>query len=358
MENKIGRIDIGFIEDCEEWRLASRFFPSKVGGKPAWLNLKDIPRKEDVECQFCKQPCIFLMQIYAPYENNAKAFHRTIFIFICRNPKCCKPNNNSNLKVFRSQLEKDNKFYPSNPPIESEEWRPDITTETWTKSCYVCGLNAPSHCSKCKKVNYCSREHQVYDWTHGHKIYCGMSWDAAKSNLLLPEYEIVVETEENDDQLSGSENVVDENQEIIEYEKLIVHNEAGTLQNEDNVDADLLKMSAANEDEVFFEFTTTVKKYPDQILRYERGGNVLYISSENQVQEIPDCRECGSERQFEFQIMPQLLNYLQFEDTLESLDWGILAIFTCKNSCETANGYVTEYVWKQDIVDAENKESL
>lgn len=109
----------------------------------------------------------------------------------------------------------------------------------------------------------------------------------------------------------------------------------------------------------------------------------MYISSINQAECIPKCEECNSERQFEFQvdkeryiymnhvylesiigslkikinilfqIMPQLINYLDFEDPLNSLDWGIIAIFTCKKSCVPKAGYVSEWVWKQDIVENE-----
>lgn len=49
--------------------------------------------------------------------------------------------------------------------------------------------------------------------------------------------------------------------------------------------------------------------------------------------------------------MPQLLIDLGFENTLNSLDWGILAVFTCKNSCTPKSGYVPEFIWKQDIVE-------
>lgn len=48
--------------------------------------------------------------------------------------------------------------------------------------------------------------------------------------------------------------------------------------------------------------------------------------------------------------MPQLLNFLGFKDVAASLDWGILAIFTCKRSCMPNDKYVKEYIWKQDII--------
>lgn len=54
--------------------------------------------------------------------------------------------------------------------------------------------------------------------------------------------------------------------------------------------------------------------------------------------------------------MPQLLNDLGFSDVLKSLDWGILAIFTCKKSCVPKSGYAREFIWKQDIVNDVQKE--
>lgn len=43
--------------------------------------------------------------------------------------------------------------------------------------------------------------------------------------------------------------------------------------------------------------------------------------------------------------MPQLLNSLP----ALNVDWGIIAIYTCKNSCNTNGLYVDEYYYKQDI---------
>lgn len=344
-------VDLGFVEKCEPWLLESRFFPSKVGGKPAWLDLENIPGAKDVECEYCKEPCVFLCQIYAPYEENNDAFHRTIFVFICKREECSKLNETGNLKVFRSQLPKVNRFFPSEPPIEQRDWRTDINVDQWAKTCYVCGISAPNHCSKCKKTNYCCRAHQVYDWKHGHKEICGSNREATKTNaFLLPEYEIVIEKED----ANGESNINDsskEEEEIKKYEAMIDKGEAGILQSED-VENTLLNLTDQQEDETFSQFRLIVDAYPDQILRYDRGGSVLYISSENQVSEIPICSECNGERQFEFQIMPQLLNFLNFEVALKCIDWGILAVFTCKRSCASKNGFSAEFIWKQDIVEA------
>lgn len=119
-------IDIGFVDECEPWKLQSRFFPSKIGGKPAWLDLKNIPDTKQLACDYCKDPCVFLCQVYAPYEEDAKAFHRTLFVFVCKNPDCCKENCNGNVKVLRSQLERTNDFYSSEPP-EEQEYKSEIS---------------------------------------------------------------------------------------------------------------------------------------------------------------------------------------------------------------------------------------
>lgn len=48
-----------------------------------------------------------------------------------------------------------------------------------------------------------------------------------------------------------------------------------------------------------------------------------------------------------FQIMPQLLLSLRNEN----LDWGIVVVYTCEQSCDTDSHYVKEFVYKQDCID-------
>ncbi|XP_035740607.1 programmed cell death protein 2-like isoform X3 [Vespa mandarinia] len=313
-------VDLGFVEKCQPWRLESRFFPSKVGGRPAWLNLKNIPRKEDLECEYCRNPCIFLCQIYAPYEEDNDAFHRTLF----------------------------NPFYPSEPPVEEEDWKTDITIDAWCKTCCVCGIAAPNHCSKCKITNYCCRNHQVYDWKQYHKHNCGNNVNANNS-YLFPEYELVIETEEIIETEDDEDCSEIEEKELAKYKSMAQLKETGCIQGEKDTE-DLSRMANPEEDEVFALFRTRIEQNPEQVLRYERNGQILYISGSTKIKDVPKCSLCGGERQFEFQIMPQLLNFLNYKDVINSLDWGILVIFTCKKSCMPKEEYAIEYIWKQDIL--------
>ena len=118
-------VDLGFLEtDYEAWEVESRFFPSKVGGKPAWLDLKYLPAVSEMLCPDCQMPRKFLLQVYAPDNNSSQAFHRTIFLFICTTNSCWTESDRSPVLVLRSQLCRDNDYYPSSPPEEGGAWRP------------------------------------------------------------------------------------------------------------------------------------------------------------------------------------------------------------------------------------------
>lgn len=69
---------------------------------------------------------------------------------------------------------------------------------------------------------------------------------------------------------------------------------------------------------------------------------------------VPNCERCGAKRLFEFQVQPQLLHYLSDSKAGANLDWGVVAIFTCSDSCSldgsnnlAPTSYVEEYVWRQ-----------
>lgn len=99
------------------------------------------------------------------------------------------------------------------------------------------------------------------------------------------------------------------------------------------------------EDKVFARFKKRTADAPDQVLRYERGGTPLWLSP-IVPQTVPDCERCGSRRVFEFQVMPQLLSFLERDE----LDWGTLACYTCEASCNT-EGYAEEWIFRQDVID-------
>ncbi|XP_068630272.1 programmed cell death protein 2 [Battus philenor] len=348
-------VDIGVLEEKSNWLLHPRFFPSKVGGKPAWLDLKNLYSPTELTCKKCNEPFVFLCQVYAPYEEKDYCFHRTVFIFVCRNGSCCRTNCADNFLVLRCQLPRENIFYSFHPYEENEQQ--SFSMEKWAKLCHVCGIKGPSHCSKCKMSYYCSRKHQILDWQKGHKEVCSklqvgekipipdfVVTDAGKS-ILFKEWELVVDTEDEEDK-----TVVNENEEMEKLRKMISERSAGTLS---NISESEIEQYTRNmpEDKVFSKFSKRISRHPEQVLRYDRGGNPLWITenSVNNLINIPKCQYCNGERQFEFQVMPQLLNFINAGIDFNSLDWGILAIYTCKNSCNEGLAYKEEFIIKQDL---------
>lgn len=84
-----GSVELGFAEEAPAWRLRSEQFPSKVGGRPAWLGAAGLPGPGALACSRCGRALAFLLQVYAPLPGRADAFHRSLFLFCCREPPCC-----------------------------------------------------------------------------------------------------------------------------------------------------------------------------------------------------------------------------------------------------------------------------
>uniref|UniRef100_A0A182WKG6 MYND-type domain-containing protein n=1 Tax=Anopheles minimus TaxID=112268 RepID=A0A182WKG6_9DIPT len=263
-------VDLGFLEPCEPWLLTNKFFRSKVGGKPAWLELKSLPKPDDLLCGQCKEPLGFLCQ-----------------------------------SAVKSPV-----------PL-----------------CVVCGCRGPKLCSRCKSINYCSASHQKLDWKVGHKSVCSEEGITASgtpsgsSSILFPEFEIITEAEEYEPKakLSEEENM---KRQMAELERLKQEGKAGTL--DELPEAELDKYSADQlEDKTFDKFKERISEDPEQVLRYERGGKPLWLSPVVP-KNIPVCERCTGPRVFEFQIMPQMLNSLNNDQ----LDWGTLVCYTCEASCD------------------------
>ncbi|KAK3090406.1 hypothetical protein FSP39_011610 [Pinctada imbricata] len=355
---KVEHVELGFVEEADENDLTSHNFPSKVGGKPAWLSLSNLPSPDQVTCLICGDVMIFLMQVYAPDEEKDVAFHRILYLFICRNPSCCVPNSNNNIVVYRSQLGRYNNFYSSEPPEKSSRTVKGPTAEKYQPLCCVCGSSGPKRCSKCQRRSYCSKKHQVMDWKNGHKATCSkpsnkiidyffINDDGIKpSELLFPEFELVTEPENYKD----SEKEKSETEKMEELNEFMKSEKAESLLQGVSSE-DIEKMANKEEDEVFLYFRKRTQHEPEQVLRYNKGGCPLWVSKENSPSDtdIPKCEECGSDRQFEFQVMPQLLNFLKVDSLEKSIDWGTLCVYTCKDSCDIGSRYSKEFVWKQDF---------
>lgn len=82
----------------------------------------------------------------------------------------------------------------------------------------------------------------------------------------------------------------------------------------------------------FYKFHKMVSSWPEQCVRYNLGGTALPLTSEQF--QPGKCMHCGSDRQFELQLMPALVSALTFPDSQDyAVEFGTILIFTCKHSC-------------------------
>ncbi|KAF8771858.1 programmed cell death protein 2-like [Argiope bruennichi] len=347
---------LAFVEECDpEEELRSCIFPSKVGGCPAWLRLKNLPNRSDILCKTCDKPLIFLLQIYCNIDEVESAFHRTFFLFICANGKCYKRFDNQSFVVFRNQLPRLNEFYSYDAPdYKSKKSPSDPSADKYQPLCSICGCVASLKCQESQEFNYCSENHRDYDkernFQNGgakNSKKTKSKREKAKKQFVLPEYELIFETEV----LPSTQTEKSDAEKMKEYRQFMQSTKAPNEMQEMPLD-DLDSVMKRN-DKAFNKFRKRISLEPEQVLRYERGGTPLWVSAEHvpSPKDIPNCI-CGAKRTFEFQVMPQLLNYLSLDSVQDSVDWGTLAVYTCSKSCdEGVKGYVKEFVWKQDFSD-------
>eukprot|EP00850_Spirogloea_muscicola_P014631 SM000106S13979 [mRNA] locus=s106:354066:365445:+ [translate_table: standard] len=202
--------------------LRLQYFPSKAGGAPAWLDPDAVPSGRrrslrrlmqrrrrrrrrcgnafglalQVECGFCGRPMRFLAQVYAPGDGGeqAAAFHRTVFVFVCPSMACLRQDQRQqhkepstvrggngglpcrSVRIFRSQLPRDNVHYAYDPPqshglelprqVQTHNpklSKPSLSLQTWRGS---------QRCGGCHQAHYCSRAHQSEHWKASHAAVC------------------------------------------------------------------------------------------------------------------------------------------------------------------------------------------
>jgi pre-rRNA-processing protein TSR4 len=343
--------NVGFVEPMPEGHAEKRrakqamqrqHFPCKVGGRPAWLDPVDVPTATQLKCLYTREPLDFLMQIYAPVDDEPNAFHRSVFVFV--SPHGGDLHRPGAVRAFRSQLPRENAFYPDAPAT-------------------IGGL-----------VQELSAEQQrAYDRRNDRWADRPSDGGSAGRRLkTFPEAEILVEPETFDDDPEGSggddgrsdsEDDPEDDPEDDEKSKRRRSRHAKRVSTEEPFDLEaslkkgsdvtarelreLEKMQDKDQVQLSRFHLRLRRSDPTQVVRYcfEDGAEPLWPSVTRAPQRtdrtVPPCPRCLAPRKFEFQVLPQIINHLDVDSELASaVDFGTMAVYTCSKSCAlTAGGH-------------------
>lgn len=387
----------------------SRRFPSKVGGFPAWLDPCHLP--DNINCTSCEEPMTFLLQIYAPQpytppssfsssstndddnryhhkrRRSSPTFHRTLFLFVCMS---C--GGGSSMRLFRSQLPRDNLYYPYHP-FEGEEGgrKNNIITNQHTSTtpnqllvmtnlqcCQKCGLPCP--------LDNRLQLDQIDTFVHCTGCYG-----------VFPEYRLDVEEEMSESeshhhQQTTTTYLAELKRKEEDYQKRAKNHPEEDLLDESELEAfqQLANKgrggggpsSRVSLDEIMFDrFLERCRRHPSHVLRYAYRGTPLWIAASAKLPSssssstssstttttskgrdnsaghhnksnrvvVPPCQNCGQARVFECQVQPHLIYAV---DRAHTICFGIVVLYTCSSNCcfrsWPAKPYHTTTIHNQD----------
>ena len=356
--------DLGFLEEQKDkTSLHAIYFPSKVGGKPEWLDPSVNP-KQMVEANETKRRMDFLLQIYAANDVedslNANAFHRTIYVFTSIDGD--KVFEKGKVRAVRSQLARVNEFYGTTPaPRRGVRESDDLRVEEMIQAFEMKKRAVET------KVNMTlsggngseSKEEEMEDVM---KMKTKTKTKNENENTVYPEFEIVVEPESDADEAScssmDSEGVVADTNDDDKKMSNANTNKKKMFQSigdEAITETDLKEIASGvidSDAQRLATFSVKLAKFPDQVLRYCPAQNAKAMWPSKSLapddRNIPDCPRCRGKRRFEFQILPTIVSFIVPKESVElndsSLDFGSIAVYTCSQSCALEGEYAEEYV--------------
>ncbi|KAL4493413.1 hypothetical protein ABPG72_007421 [Tetrahymena utriculariae] len=294
-------------------------FPSLLGGEPVWLNQNSCP--DSVQCPLCKGDMTFLLQLYAPLEME-HAYHRVLYVFFCRSRSC--QNRQESIKILRTQQKESDKI----TNYKSDKFAKNILEKAYKISTDV--VEQKETQSLEKEYMKISKPFEVDD----------------------------KEFQQNNKKGAPKENYEKENQLIKQFAQLAMEDPdfgqkfdklVAESQDDDDDDDD------DESDSCFDKFCFILQKQDYHILRYCRAKDTtpLWYSDKKQWNSVPKCKNCSKNLIFEFQLNSSILNH--FPSMIE-YDWGVIAFYTCENSCKSKESMLQEHTEIQVILEKEQVE--
>lgn len=333
---------------ADDFHEGSDHYTTKIGGLPDWPigDLGIVP--EVLNCGLCGERLCLVAQVYAPISMpKYNIEERMIYVLACRMPKC--GSNPRSWRAIRVQKCQDKEQLPnanhkamtqvedSGPVSKHGNWwveglssfedddddSDDVDLEKLGQSL----ADASSQASQSKNRNI-SKHFKDADKAVASKPTIN---DVDANMPVVPCFYIYSQKAHTPNEVSAV---------CANYSELSIKgNDSSCSDHEDEKwEGETYEYDRAlGADRTYLKFKKHLDKYPEQCLRYSYGGRPLFATT-NMVS-LDVCRQCGSSRHFEMQLMPPLLYFLhQAADgsssyVPEEWSWLTLIIYTCSSSC-------------------------
>lgn len=282
-------------------------FDNVCFGKVKWLD--PAPSLDDLTCDLCGSMMSLVCQLSCPFPGSSK--NRKIFVLVCTE----HAKETAGWRVIRQVAE--NVPQPSQNQHnaddwgEADEWGDDEEVGWMAQG--VENMNVSSEPSPALPKHIELKELNPGLYINVYNDY--EEEDMEHENELLRKYEL---QEQADNQSNSGDS-------------------CGMEEDDDE------------EDSPIEEFLATLRKVPEQILRYAVLGKPVSLDPRQLSSGTlpPCCEHCGASRCFEFQLMPKLVDL-----TKGRLEFGTIQIFVCSKNC-TSKPNNREYLVLQAEPDAE-----
>ncbi|KAF9884046.1 hypothetical protein FE257_002331 [Aspergillus nanangensis] len=391
---------------------------SHLGGWPAWLDNSTPPPGEFANCKVCNQPMNLLLELHGDLPEYFPNDERRLYIFSCpRKPCARKPGSIRALRAVRKTTASAPKVEPKKAVTEpkKQELQPqapktDIGASLFGSNSLTGSVSANSNpfssstagnsntnpfaapapatpASQTPKPSSAAPSAESLAESFADKVRVS-SPPPSSTTQAAPEAATGPQTpwpSQSEFPEPYKQFYLDAEYETMSRPSTPAIPEGVTIDNTEEESgaggsSDLKDALESELDKAFMKFSTRLAHNPEQILRYEFRGTPLLYSHADAVgkrlhdakggasgarvttvasgaSNLPRCEYCGSERVFEFQLVPHAISVLEDAVGLDDagMEWGTIILGVCNRDCGPQQAKVTG--WREEWVGVQWEET-